>query len=61
MGEEAIKELSRLIRAAHKAQGREYLLALIAIGRAIMKQTETEPLVIHNTDAWKDEKIEVEL
>ena len=59
MGEKELKELARLICIAHKATGKAYILALLAIGQTIMRQAETEPLVIHNTDSWRDERIEV--
>lgn len=59
MGEHEIKQLADQIAAANRADGEAYTEALIEIGKTIMRHVMLEPLVIHNTDSWSDEMIEV--
>lgn len=59
MSERAIRELAELIQRAHEATGGTREAALADIGRLIMREAEFEPIVIHNTDGWKEERIEV--
>ena len=55
---------NELFRAARRAAGALNRTAPERIDELLRTladtiEAETEPLVIHNTDAWKDEKIEV--
>ena len=59
MNERALQKLSELIHAAHAASGSEREELYKQIGKLLVSEAEWEPLVIHNTDTWSDEKVEV--
>ena len=59
MNERALQRLSELIHAAHAASGMEREELYKQIGKLIVGEAEFEPLIIHNTDTWVDEHLEV--
>lgn len=59
MNERALQRLSELIHAAHAAGGTEREELYKQIGKLIVGEAEFEPLIIHNTDTWADEHLEV--
>ncbi len=60
VNERALQKLSELIHAAHAASGSEREELYKQIGKLLVSEAEWEPLVIHNTDTWQDEKVEVQ-
>lgn len=60
VNERALQKLSELIHAAHAASGSEREELYKQISKLLVSEAEWEPLVIHNTDTWQDEKVEVQ-
>ena len=60
MSEKALRRLAELIQIAHNAIGHERDEAYRQIGKLIVGEAEFEPLLIHNTDTWSDERMGVE-
>ena len=60
MREKALRRLAELIQIAHSAIGHERDEAYRQIGKLIVGEAEFEPLLIHNTDTWSDERMGVE-
>lgn len=60
MREKALRRLAELIQIAHNAIGHERDEVYRQIGKLIVGEAEFEPLLIHNTDTWSDERMGVE-
>ena len=58
MSERELRQLSELIKQAAEAKGKDYDEACRQIGKLIMRHCAVEPLVMHNTDTWDDDRLE---